>query len=135
MVAGASMASLQTNFWANGNRAQGKIETVGRELTSPRLVIREEIRMNSASNQSMKPLIQRYMATQTCNVAQGLEQDNKGDVDWEAAATALLLEAYLMLSGKTGPAKAEEFIVSTAQNLKILLTDIIHDDAELRAAP
>jgi len=83
--------------------------------------------MNTAYIQSMKPSVQRYMATQTSNAVQGLEQDNQGDVDWEAAATALLLEGYLMLSGKIGPVKDEKFIVSAAQNLKVLVTEIIHE--------
>jgi len=85
--------------------------------------------MNIERIQSMRPAVQRYMATQTGVITYKLEQDMQGDVDWEAAATALLLEAYLTLSDKTNPANAKTFMVAAIENLDELLTVIVHDDA------
>lgn len=85
--------------------------------------------MNIEHIQSMKPAVQRYMATQTGNTAYSLEQDERGDVDWEAAATAMLLEAYLALSDKTSPIEAKTFMVAAIANLDELLAVFVHDGA------
>ena len=85
--------------------------------------------MNIERIQSMKPAVQRYMATQIGDTAYNLEQDERGDVDWEAAATAMLLGAYLMLSDKNNPAEAKNFMVGAIVSLDDLLTVLVHDDA------
>ena len=78
--------------------------------------------------QNLKKTVERYMFEDTGICVQSIEMKAKADQSFEAGATALVLDAYLLLSNNINPDYAIDYLDMIVNDIERLRDHIIHDE-------